>query len=187
MVRHSCRPVPQYARCLAGKNEDEVQRRPASQMSRAYEPVTSMTMQGVCQPPAIGNKQMGILKHGRRRKGIKAYCLESSRIPLVPPARFERATTGLGIRCSILLSYGGVNSLGPKLPVRESYLKAGVFARGFPCKGKSLRPDALLVLPVTPFSPGRDNRSSPSWHRSCLAIRSWGRSSAAGRAQRLQR
>ena len=26
---------------------------------------------------------------------------------LVPPARFERAAPGLGIRCSILLSYGG--------------------------------------------------------------------------------
>lgn len=27
--------------------------------------------------------------------------------PLAPPARFERATFGLGSRCSILLSYGG--------------------------------------------------------------------------------
>jgi hypothetical protein len=26
---------------------------------------------------------------------------------MVPPARFERAAHGLGIRCSILLSYGG--------------------------------------------------------------------------------
>ncbi len=26
---------------------------------------------------------------------------------LVPPVRFERTTPGLGIRCSILLSYGG--------------------------------------------------------------------------------
>lgn len=26
---------------------------------------------------------------------------------MVPPARLERATYGLGIRCSILLSYGG--------------------------------------------------------------------------------
>lgn len=25
----------------------------------------------------------------------------------MPPARFERTTPGLGIRCSILLSYGG--------------------------------------------------------------------------------
>ncbi len=27
---------------------------------------------------------------------------------LVTPARFERATYGLGIRCSILLSYGAI-------------------------------------------------------------------------------
>jgi hypothetical protein len=26
---------------------------------------------------------------------------------MVPPVRFERTTHGLGIRCSILLSYGG--------------------------------------------------------------------------------
>ena len=31
---------------------------------------------------------------------------------LVPPARLERATTGLGIRCSIRLSYGGMNRSG---------------------------------------------------------------------------
>ena len=27
----------------------------------------------------------------------------------MPPARIERTTPGLGIRCSILLSYGGVS------------------------------------------------------------------------------
>jgi hypothetical protein len=27
---------------------------------------------------------------------------------MVPPRRFERLTYGLGIRCSILLSYGGI-------------------------------------------------------------------------------
>jgi hypothetical protein len=27
----------------------------------------------------------------------------------IPPARFERATSGLGNRCSILLSYGGIS------------------------------------------------------------------------------
>ncbi len=30
---------------------------------------------------------------------------------MVPPPRFERGTPGLGIRCSILLSYGGTNIL----------------------------------------------------------------------------
>ena len=28
---------------------------------------------------------------------------------VVPPRRFERLTYGLGIRCSILLSYGGLS------------------------------------------------------------------------------
>ena len=36
---------------------------------------------------------------------------EDRREELVPPTRIERATRGLGNRCSIQLSYGGVNRL----------------------------------------------------------------------------
>ena len=38
-------------------------------------------------------------------KGLTGFPV--SPLFLVPPRRFERLTYGLGIRCSILLSYGG--------------------------------------------------------------------------------
>ena len=44
-------------------------------------------------------------------KGVCSMLCEPL-IFLVPPARLERATTGLGIRCSIRLSYGGMNRSG---------------------------------------------------------------------------
>ena len=69
--------------------------------------------------------------------------------------------TGLGIRCSIRLSYGGINLSGPILPVGETYTKAGVFARGLSCSGESRRPGALLVPPLALLSPGVGRQISP--------------------------
>ena len=48
------------------------------------------------------------------------------------------------------------------LPVRDSYTKAGVFARGFACRGESRRPDAWLAFPAGSFSRGTGRQIFPS-------------------------
>jgi hypothetical protein len=73
----------------------------------------------------------------KKQKGINGKPFDSPIFSLVPPARLERAATGLGIRCSILLSYGGMKRFRPILPVRESYTKVSVFARAFPLLGRA--------------------------------------------------
>ena len=54
----------------------------------------------------------------------------------MPPARFERTTPGLGIRCSILLSYGGA---APKMAQSRHGNKGG--------RGATNRLPGVVVAP----------------------------------------
>ncbi|CCH48310.1 protein of unknown function [Pseudodesulfovibrio piezophilus C1TLV30] len=47
-----------------------------------------------------------------KRKGVYADTQRKPLKKLVPPARFEHAAPGLGILCSIHLSYGGTQTSG---------------------------------------------------------------------------
>lgn len=88
-------------------------------------------------------------------------------LALVPPARFERAACGVGIRSSVQLSYGGIPAV-PALPATAAR-QLRPWARSLRCvtkrKGDTER-DAQPCLEVWGASAPPRRRPGRGWHRS---------------------